>query len=453
MFRRNSKQDTESGSMRPFFTIWTGQAFSLLGSALVQFALVWWLTKATGSATVLAAATMMATLPQVLISPMAGALVDRWNRRVVMVVADSVIALAVAVLVVLYAFDSVQIWHIYVVMFVRATGGAFHWPAMQASTSLMVPEKHLSRVAGLNQVLQGLAAIAAPPLGALLLDTLPMQAVLAIDIVTAGLAIVPLFFVHVPQPARTVAAEGVSRGSVIADLREGLRFLRGWPGMLMVIGIAMAVNLLLHPAMSLQPLLVTEHFGAGALELAWLQSAFGIGFVAGGITLSAWGGFKRRAVTGALALALSGLGFALVGLTPAGAFWLAVGAMFLAGFMTVIVNGSIFAMLQAVVPPEVQGRVFTVVLSGSGMMAPLGLAIAGPVADALGVRAWFVAGGAVMVMMGVGALCVPAIMRIEDKTLLKGEAVETPATADAILAASPDEAADQRSSALSAAAQ
>jgi DHA3 family macrolide efflux protein-like MFS transporter len=414
MSKHRSNQAVEPESMRPFFTIWTGQAFSLLGSALVQFALVWWLTQTTGSATVLALASMMAMLPQVLISPVAGALVDRWNRRTVMIVADGLIALAVVVLAALYAFDRIQIWHVYIVMFLRAAGGAFHWPAMQASTSLMVPEKHLSRVAGLNQALQGLAAIVAPPLGALLLDLLPVQSVLAIDVVTAVLAILPLVFVHVPQPARTAAAEDATKSSVLADLRAGLRFLWGWPGMLMVIGIAMAVNLLLHPAMSLQPLLVTEHFRGGALDLAWLQSAFGLGFVAGGITLGAWGGFKRRSLTGVLALALSGLGFALVGLAPANLFWLAVGAMFFAGFMTVIVNGSIFAMLQAIIPPEMQGRVFTVVLSGSGAMAPLGLAIAGPLADLLGVRIWFVIAGGAMCAMGIGAFSIPAVMQIEE---------------------------------------
>jgi DHA3 family macrolide efflux protein-like MFS transporter len=413
MNKNNLDQHAESESMRPFFTIWTGQAFSLFGSALVQFALVWWLTRTTGSATVLALASMMAMLPQVLVSPFAGALVDRWNRRRTMIVADGLIALAVVALAALYALDAVQIWQIYLVMFIRAVGGAFHWPAMQASTSLMVPEKHLSRVSGLNQALQGLAAIVAPPLGALLLDVLPVQSVLAIDVGSAALAILPLLFVHVPQPKRAAAAE--AKRSVLADLAEGLRFLWGWPGMLIVIGIAMAVNLLLHPAMSLQPLLVVDHFDGGALELAWLQSAFGIGFVAGGIALSAWGGFKRRALTGVLALALSGLGFAGVGLAPANAFWLAVGAIFVAGFMTVIVNGSIFAMLQAVVPPEVQGRVFTVVLSGSGAMAPLGLAIAGPVADRLGERTWFVIAGAAMVAMGVGALLIPAVMQIEDQ--------------------------------------
>jgi DHA3 family macrolide efflux protein-like MFS transporter len=441
MSRKNSNQLKDPGSMRPFFTIWTGQAVSLLGSALVQFALVWWLTKTTGSATVLATATMMAMLPQVLISPIAGALIDRWNRRAVMIAADALIALAVVVLAALYVLDVIQIWHVYVLMFLRAVGGVFHWPAMQASTSLMVPEKHLSRVAGLNQALQGLAAIIAPPLGALLLDTLPMQSVLGIDVVTAVLAIAPLCFVHVPQPERGAATEASPRNSVIADLREGLRFLWGWPGMLMVIGIAMAVNLLLHPAMSLQPLLVTNHFGGAALELAWLQSAFGIGFVAGGITLSAWGGFKRRALTGVLALALSGIGFGLVGLAPANALLLAVGAMFFAGFMTVIVNGSIFAMLQAVVPQEVQGRVFTVVLSGSGAMAPLGLSIAGPVADALGVRLWFVIAGIAMVAMGIGAFFVPAIMSIEDERRSEGAAAKARTPVGAGLAVGLDESA------------
>jgi DHA3 family macrolide efflux protein-like MFS transporter len=397
----------------PFFTIWAGQALSLLGSALVQFALVWWLTQTTGSATVLALASMMAMLPQVLISPLAGALVDRWNRNRVMIVADALIALAGGVLAVLYALEGVRIWHIYLVMFIRAAGGAFHWPAMQASTSLMVPEEGLSRVAGLNQALQGLAAIVAPPLGAMLLDVFQVQVLLAIDVLTAVLAILSLVIIDVPQPSHRAAEEGAGARTVLADMRQGLRFLWGWPGMLIVIGIAMAVNLLLHPALSLQPLLVTDHFGGGALELAWLQSAFGVGFVAGGIALSAWGGFKQRVLTGVLALALSGLGFAMVGLAPTRLFWLAVGALFFAGFMNVIVNGSMFAMLQALIPPEMQGRVFTVVLSGSGLMAPLGLAIAGPLAGLWGERIWFVIAGAVMFAMGIGALFVPAVMQIE----------------------------------------
>ena len=409
-----SKQPLKTTSWKiPFFTIWTGQAFSLIGSNLVQFALVWWLTETTGSATILAVASIMAVLPQVFLGPIAGALVDRWNRRLVMMVADSVIALAVVVLAVLYALDAVQIWHIYVLMFIRAAGGAFHWPAMQASTTLMVPEKHLSRVAGLNQTLFGVANIVAPPLGALLFSILPIQGILAIDVGTAVLAIVPLFFITIPQPERKEAPE--EKPSVLADMREGLRFVWGWRGMMMILIIATLINLLINPGFALLPIMVTDHFGGGALELAWLQSAWGIGMILGGITLGVWGGFKRRIVTGLLALTLMGVGVTVLGLTPATAFTLALGAMFFGGFMNPIANGSLFATLQATVPPEMQGRVFTLAMSGSAAMSPLGLAIAGPVADALGVQIWFLIGGIATVIMGVGSFFVPAIMRIEDK--------------------------------------
>ena len=136
-----------------FFAIWTGQAFSLLGSMLVQFALVWWLTQTTGSATVLAMATLVAVLPGIVIGPFAGALVDRWNRRLIMIVADSLIALVTLGLIFLYATGRMEVWHVYVAMFLRAALGGFHWPAMQSSTSLMVPKEHLARVAGLNQTM------------------------------------------------------------------------------------------------------------------------------------------------------------------------------------------------------------------------------------------------------------------------------------------------------------
>jgi len=172
-----------------FFTIWTGQAFSLIGSALVQFALVWWMTKTTGSATVLATATLVALLPQILLGPFVGTLVDRWNRRLIMIIADTGIAVVTGVLILLFAAGNVSVWQVYLILLIRSFGGAFHSPAMTASTSLMVPKKHLARLSGLNQTLQGVLSIFAPPLGALLIGLLPMQSVLAIDIGTAALAV------------------------------------------------------------------------------------------------------------------------------------------------------------------------------------------------------------------------------------------------------------------------
>jgi DHA3 family macrolide efflux protein-like MFS transporter len=400
--------------MAPFFTIWTGQAISLFGSGLVQFALVWWLTDTTGSATVLAAATIVALLPQIFLGPFAGALVDRWNRRLVLIVADTTIALATLLLAVLFALDIVVVWHIYALMFIRALGGAFHWPAMQASTTLMVPEKHLSRIAGLNQVLFGLTNIISPPLGALLLAVLPMQGILAIDVTTALFAVLPLFFVAIPQPPRDETSD-VTRSSVLIDFRAGLRFVLGWRGGLLLLVMATVINMLANPPMSLLPLMVAGHFERGAPALAGLQAAFGIGMVLGGVVLGVWGGFKRRIITALLALVLMGVGITAVGLTPPNGFALAVAAFSLFGIMNPIVNGSLMAVMQATVPPEMQGRVFTLVMSGSAAASPIGLAVAGPVADAVGVQTWFVIAGTATVIMAVGAFFVPDIVYIEGR--------------------------------------
>ncbi len=417
---------TQTADFRPthwkvrFFAIWTGQAFSLLGSALVQFALVWWLTQTTGSATVLATATLAAVLPGIFIGPFAGALVDRWNRRVLMIAADGLIALVTLGLIGLYVAGAMQVWHVYAAMFLRAALGGFHWPAMQASTSLMVPKEQLARIAGLNQTLYGVMNIISPPMGALLLAVLPLHGIMAIDVITAGLAITPLLVVAIPQPRRDDVAAVTQDGrrnaapTVLADLRAGLRYVAGWPGLLAILIMAMLLNFIINPAFALMPILVTKHFGRGALELGWLESAWGIGMVAGGVTLSAWGGFRRRIVTSLIGVIGMGLGTLAIGLSPASAFELALAGMFFGGFMNPIANGPLMAITQAAVAPEMQGRVFALIQSAATAMMPLSLLVAGPLADALGVRVWYVAGGVACAVIGLFAFTVPAIMHVEE---------------------------------------
>ncbi len=401
-------------SMAPFLVIFAGQAVSLFGSELVQFALVWWLTQTSGSATTLAVASLVGLLPPVFLGPFAGALVDRRNRRAVMMAADGVIALATLALAALFSLGIVQVWHVYVLMFVRALGGAFHWPAMQASTTLMVQEEHLSRVAGMNQALRGIANIAMPPLGALLLTLVPLSTILALDVGTALLAIVPLIFVRIPQPARALRAE---KGllSVWADLREGVRFVWGWRGLAILIALISLLHFFAAPAFSLVPIVVTKAFHGGAFELAWMQSASGIGLLAGGLLLGAWGGFKRRIVTVLLGISLMGGCMAVVGVLPDTAFWVAVGAMFCTGMLASMAVGSFQAVQQAAIPPEIQGRVFTLARSGMDAMSPLGMLVAGPVADAMGVQGWYLLTGGVVALMAVGAFFIPALMWLEER--------------------------------------
>ena len=406
-------QQQESKWQIPFFTIWTGQALSLAGSAVSQFALVWYLTKTTGSATVLATASMMALLPGIFLGPFAGALIDRWNRRVVMIVADTVIALAFLWLAYLFWVDALQIWHVYVIMMVRAVGGVFHWPAMSASTSLMVPKEHLARVAGINQALNGALNIIGAPLGALLMEVLPMHGVMLVDVVTAALAIGPLFFVHIPQPERT-DENGEQRQPIWRDMKDGLHYLLGWSGMMVLIGFALIFKMALTPALSLIPLLVREHFGGGAVQLSLLDAAVGVGIILGGLLLSIWGGFKRQIYTVMMGVILFSLSFILLGLTPAGMFWLALASIFVVGLMLPFIDGPIMAIMQGSVAPEMQGRVFTLMGSLLNLTGPISLAFAGPVSDWLGLQIWYVAAGALCGAFGVLGFFIPAIINIEE---------------------------------------
>jgi MFS transporter, DHA3 family, macrolide efflux protein len=398
-----------------FFTIWSGQALSLFGSTLVQFALIWWLTQKSGSATVLAVAVLVGMLPQIVLGPFAGALVDRWNRRVIMIVADATIAAVSLLLAYLFATGMVQIWHIYAIMAVRALGGAFHFPAMAASTPLMVPNEQLTRINGLNQALQGVNSLAAPPIGALLLSILPTQGILLIDVGTALLAILPLLFIPVPQPRRQTYGQGEARPSLFQDVRAALTYISSIPGFVAIIFMALFLNFLLVPTESLLPLLVTKHFGKGAIELGLLQSATGIGIVMGGILLSVWGGFKKKIVTSVTGIIGLGLGVILIGLAPANGFILAILGNILLGFMIPMANGPIGALLQSIVRPDMQGRVMSLIGSGATAIAPLGLVIAGPFSDWLGIRVWFWAGGILCMLIATSAFFRPVIMHIEDQ--------------------------------------
>jgi len=394
--------------MRTFFVVWTGQAFSLFGSSVVQFTLVWWLTIATGSAAVLAGAAIMAFLPQVILTPFAGALVDRWNRKRTMIAADTAIALVTVVLILLFALGLVEFWHIYLAAFLRSTGAAFHFPAFAASTSLMVPKEHLARIGGMNQALQGAVGIVAPPVAAVLLVLIPIHGVLIVDVATAALAVAAVMMVAIPQPTGSL-----SKASVLVDMREGFRFLMGWRAALLMVVIAMGINFVLSPAVSLLPIMVINHFHGGPGEFAALQSLLGIGTIVGGVLLAVWGGFKNKVMTIATGLTFMGVGSLGMALVPGNLFAAALALILLLAFMAALVNGTLFAVMQATVPVGIQGRVFAVMVSVSAAMTPVGLAVAGPVAELFGVQVWFLTSGVVLLIAGIGIRFSPALATME----------------------------------------
>lgn len=407
----NTVEEHEVKSLWPFAVMWSGQAASLFGTRIVRFALVWWVTDLTGSATVLAAATIAALLPQVLVAPFAGPYVDRWSRRKTMIAADSLTATTILALSFIFAMNIIEIWHLLLIMFLGAVFGAFHFPAMQASTTLMVPRKHLARIGGMNQALNGASSVVAPPIGAVLYALLPMQSILLVDVTTAAFAISCLAIIKIPQPIREISLQD---SSVLSDMREGFVFVKGWKGGFVLVLLAMMLNLLAAPAFSLSPILVSNYFLGNEIDLAVLQSFGAAGTVIGAVLLTIWGGGKRKIVTALAALVLEGVGTTLIGLVPADSFMLAVGFYAFVSFLNPIVNGVLIAIFQATIPPDKQGRVFAIITSGAAAMMPIGLAIAGPVADITGVPFWFIVSGIGTAILSIAAFFVPSLMRIED---------------------------------------
>ena len=400
-----------STRMTPFFILWTGQALSLIGSMAVQFALIWWLTQETGSAAVLAMAALFGLLPTVALGPLIGVLVDRWDRKRVMLASDAMVALASLALAYLYFTDAATTEIVFVILFLRGLGGAFHSPAMLASTSLMVPAEHLTRIQGLNQMLQGGLNIVCAPLGALLLAALPMSGVMLVDVGTALLAILPLAFIHVPSPRSAGVAALEVAGSIWSEMLAGMRYLVERKGHLSLVVMVALINGCLVPAFSLLPLLVSGELGGDALQLGWISSAVGIGTIAGGILLGIWGGTRRRILT--VLPGLIGLGATVVALGMAPSYVPALVAMLVAGLTVPFINGPIQAILQATIAADYQGRVFTLMGSLAGVMAPIGLLLASPVAEMAGVRAWYVTGGLVCFAMGLAGFFLPSVLRIE----------------------------------------
>lgn len=389
---------------------------SLLGSALVEFALAWYLTIETGSATILATAVMIALLPQVILGPFIGPLIDRWNRKRIMIGADLAIALVTVGLVLLFYFDAIQVWHIYVAMIARAIGQAFHFPAMQATIPLIVPAKHLVRISGLTQMFQGIINIAAPPAGALLIGIIPMQGVLSIDIITAAIAITCMALVTIPK---TIKSAGAVAGNVIKEMVEGFRYIWTWKGLRILILLAALLNLFLIPPFTLLPILVTTHLEGDVLKLGWLEAAFGIGVILGGLVLGAWGGFKKGTLTVIMGVAVSGVAVIVLGFTSVKLLLMAVTACFVIGMGLTLANAPILAIMQKTIANDMQGRVFSLLGAISAAATPLGLIIAGPLADSFGISIlYFIAGTATLILCITGA-SIPSVMSLgsdaEDK--------------------------------------
>lgn len=403
---------TNADNWQPrFFSIFVGQSFSLIGSALTQFVLLWWITDVTGSPTALALAGIAGLLPQALFSPLGGTLADRWSRRAILILADTITAACMVVLILLFAANTIELWHIYTLMFIRSSMQAFQQPAAAASTAMLVPEEWIPRVAGMNQTVFGIVTIAGAPLGALALAFLPFEGALAIDVATALLGLVPLFIFRIPQ---TLTHPSELTG-ILTELRDGVDYVTTRRGLLMLFAATGLVVLTIMPTFTLTPLLVKNDFNGGVNEVALMEGLSGIGIIIGGILIAIWPGFSRRVVTVLVFYALSCITVAITALMPADMILLAAFWWFVSGATFAMGNAPFTALLQLTVPNQMQGRVLSLLNTVVGFAGPVGLLLVAPLGEVVGVRGVFIIGGVLSTLVCVAALFSPSLLRVEEE--------------------------------------
>jgi len=369
-------QNRINGSFRTFAVVWLGQVVSIVGSGLTSFALGVWLFQQTGSVTQFALIGLFSVLPKIVLSPLAGSLVDRWNRRWLMIVTDAGAGCCTLALALLFATGNLEVWHIYLLSGLSAAFGTVQWPAYSATTTLLVAEEHLGRANGLVQFGQAAAEILAPSLAGVLVRIIGLDGVVTIDFATFVFAVITLLLVRFPALPQPRAAEA-GTPSFWQEMTVGWKVIASRPGLRGLLGVLTVVNFLWGMVGALIVPMVLGFASSDTLGL--LISVAGTGMLAGSLVMSIWGGPKRR-INGVLGFEfLSGLCYVLIGLRPS--FWpTAVGA-FCAHVTIAIVYGSNQAIWQSKIEPERQGRVFAAQQMISRAASPVAYLLAGPLAE------------------------------------------------------------------------
>ncbi len=375
-----------------------GQFLSMFGSMLVSHAITWHITLQEQSGGLIALFTCAAMLPMVFVSPFAGVWADRYNRKYLVNVADAAIALLTLMVAILYSVGVQSVWPLFLTVMVRSVGMGIQQPAAGALIPQIVPEEHLTRFNGIQSTAQSLTMFAAPMAAGALLTFLPIQTIFYIDVVTAGIGIATVFFcVKVPHVAgpREHAA-GVK--AYYHEMREGLRFIGGQTWLVTLLVSCALFGILASPAAMLTPLQVARSFGDDVWRLTAIELAFSVGMMAGGIVVAAWGGFKNKAHTMVLAWLAFGATTVLFGVTSN--FWLYVGVMVLCGCSMPLYNTPAMTIMQTKVPPQLMGRVLSVIMMVNGVAMPLGSALFGPLGDAVRIEWLLVVTGSLLVVGG-----------------------------------------------------
>jgi MFS family permease len=425
-----------SQGFRAFTIVWIGQVISLLGTGMTRFALTIWAWQITGQATALALVGFFSFAPAIIMSPLAGALVDRWNRKLMMMLSDLAAALSTSVVLLLFFTGNLQIWHLYITGAFTGFFHAFQFPAYSAAITTMVSKEQYGRASGMRSMAQFGTGIFTPMLAVIFLNLIGLQNILVIDLATFLIAIGTLILIHVPQPP--VSEEGRrSKGSLWTESAYGFRYIIQRRSLLGLQLIFFSLNLVVSFATTVFTPMVLARTGNDTTILGIIQSTLGVGGLVGGIVLSIWGGPKRKIHGVLVSMTLTMVGMVGFGIGDHPFAWAVAG--FFAMFFVPILNGSNQAIWQTKVAPDLQGRVFATRSLIAQISAPVSTLLSGPLADYVfeptmmpggqlanvlggligtgpgaGMKSMFFIAGILGILVGLSGYVFPIVRNIED---------------------------------------
>lgn len=375
----------------------SGQAISFFGSALVQYAITWYITLKTQSGIMMTISIICGFVPTFLISPFAGVWADRYDRKKLVMLSDSLIAVSTLIMAFIFHTGYGSTWMLFAVSVIRSFGSGVQMPAAAAILPDIVPEDKLTKVNGVNGTIQSLVTLLSPMLSGVLLTYARIEYIFFIDVVTAFIAVmILLIFLHIPRHA---GAEEKKQLSYFSDMMEGIRYIGDHAFIKTAFLFCAFYFVLVAPLAFLTPLQVTRSYGDDVWRLSAIEMSFSIGMMAGGLIIAAWGGFKNKLHT--MVLSNLAIAFCTIGLGGIYHFVIYLVLMGIVGMCMPIFNTPFTVMLQQKVEPNYLGRVFGVLNMISCSIMPLSMLIFGPVADFADIELLLIITGALMLVQGL----------------------------------------------------
>ncbi len=386
---QSGPSEIELQNYKGFKRLWFGQIISILGSEIVQFSLIWWITIETESAFFLSLSMFLAFLPAIIIGPLAGVLVDKWDKKKLIIITDFLQAITTVMLILSFYLGFGNIWFIIGLNFLRAIFQSFHSPAFSTIIALMVPKEKLSRINGISQLFTALSQMLGPIFGALLMAVIPkIENILWVDVITFLFAISLLIKVKIPKIEPKVK-DSQSDQSFKAKFKEGFQIIRNVKGMTTILFLAMLANFLLMPINTQFSLFIYLDHSGTEMDMAFVSAGMQFAIVAGAIASSAKKEWKNKVNIFLLGMLFVFIGIAIIALTPYQQFWVMFVGSLIGFFGVPILQTMLRTIIQFAIPPEAMGRVVSILRLMTSVAMPLGIILSGPIAELIGIQYLF----------------------------------------------------------------